>query len=534
MFGFGRWREGAQRLTSTFGPARARTGASPLRRVGVGTVLAAGLIEVGASAACAQPACSGDWEVPGGFGSVGVSSHITCAVLFDDGSGEAVYVGGSFETAGGAVVNRIARWDGHVWSGLSGPTGTGIWHSAGSVYNPVVHALHVHDDGLGGGPALYVGGEFAFAGGESAADLARWDGLGWSPVLDGAGRGVNGRVYALATFDDGNGPGLYVAGSYQNAGGVRVNNIARFDGNTWSPLAAGTNGWINALAVFDDGRGPALYAGGSISAASGVVASRIARWDGQSWSALADAHGEGLTPAAQSNVFALAATGPGAPGGGDRFAGPPSLFVGGWFPLAGGRTANNIARWDGTQWHTLNGPNEVGLRGGWDATARGLGFAALDADKPGETLLVIGGQFWVTGPIWARNVAVWDGTILSPLIGPPQHGTTGRVDAVLPVTRRCLAPGSDGAPWQPAVLFGGTFSQAGAATVENLSAYYGCGRSDQCPADANLDGTLDAADVLIMLDWLSLSNSAGDLNGDGETDYFDLLAFLAALDAGCP
>ena len=39
-----------------------------------------------------------------------------------------------------------------------------------------VHALIVHDDGLGGEPALYAGGEFTLAGGLPARGVAKWDG----------------------------------------------------------------------------------------------------------------------------------------------------------------------------------------------------------------------------------------------------------------------------------------------------------------------------------------------------------------------
>jgi hypothetical protein len=45
--------------------------------------------------------------------------------------------------------------------------------------------------------------------------------------------------------------------------GGSVNQIARWDGASWSALGSGTNGGsVFALSVFDDGGGPALYAGG--------------------------------------------------------------------------------------------------------------------------------------------------------------------------------------------------------------------------------------------------------------------------------
>ncbi len=89
--------------------------------------------------------------------------------VFDDGSGPALYVGGSFNTAGGASVNNIARWDGQTWS----PLGAGLDSS--------VAVMIVFDDGLGGGPALYVGGWFENAGGRPAHNIAKWDGKAWLP-----------------------------------------------------------------------------------------------------------------------------------------------------------------------------------------------------------------------------------------------------------------------------------------------------------------------------------------------------------------
>jgi|GEM_PF-3854306 len=83
-----------------------------------------------------------------------------------------------------------------------------------------VHALAVYDDG--GGPALYAGGEFWEAGGVRVNGIARWDGREWSALSGPSGAGVNGEVYALAVVDDGGGPALYAGGSFTIAGGKRA------------------------------------------------------------------------------------------------------------------------------------------------------------------------------------------------------------------------------------------------------------------------------------------------------------------------
>ena len=92
--------------------------------------------------------------------------------------------------------------------------------------------------------------------------MAKWDGQSWSALGDG----VLGNVRALAVFDDGTGPGLYVGGNFRTAGGNTVNCIARWDGTCWTGIQGGVWSFdfspeVRSLAVFDDGSGPALYAG---------------------------------------------------------------------------------------------------------------------------------------------------------------------------------------------------------------------------------------------------------------------------------
>ncbi len=94
--------------------------------------------------------------------------------------------------------------------------------------------------------------------------------------------GLNGDVYAAAVYDDGTGPALYVGGQFTFAGEVAANNIARWDGTTWSPLGNGMNDWVIALTEYNG----ELIAGGGFTTAGGTPANRIARWDGTVWTAL--------------------------------------------------------------------------------------------------------------------------------------------------------------------------------------------------------------------------------------------------------
>ena len=96
--------------------------------------------------------------------------------------------------------------------------------------------------------------------------------------------GTDGTVNAVAADGAGN---LYIGGSFTVAGDVFANNVAKWDGDSWSALGSGVNDTVRALAVSDN----ILYVGGSFSLASfstsgGLVVNGIAEWDGANWSPL--------------------------------------------------------------------------------------------------------------------------------------------------------------------------------------------------------------------------------------------------------
>ncbi len=196
---------------------------------------------------------------------------------WDDGTGEALYVAGNFTNIGGVSdASYIARWNGESYSALGAPI-------AGNV-PLIVFTAEVWDDGTG--EALYVGGRFTSVDGVSASRIAKWDGSQWSALGSGlTGPGVTPSVMAMAAFDDGTGEALYVAGqTFNTAGGVPVSRIARWDGSSWSAVGAGfDDGIVWGLSVFDDGTGPALYASGTFTSSGGVPMTGLARWNGSSW-----------------------------------------------------------------------------------------------------------------------------------------------------------------------------------------------------------------------------------------------------------
>jgi len=272
------------------------------------------------------------WSPVGsGVGGFHVVPVVYALSVFDDGTGPALYAGGRFHSAGGTPAGNIARWDGSTWSRLA----DGV---DGDVY-----ALAVHDDGAG--PALYVGGRFTRAGGVPVVGLARWDGVAWSPV--GSGPGSTAVIHALAPYDDGAGAALYAGGVIVsgNPPATVASYLAKWDGANWSRLSSDVAGptWpaVYALRAFDDGSGPQLYVGGHFTTAGSIAAKYVARWNGQTWSPV----GNGMT-GADPDVHALGAwnNGYGA-----------TLFAGGSFQRANGVLVNGIAEWDANWWYALDG-----------------------------------------------------------------------------------------------------------------------------------------------------------------------------------
>jgi hypothetical protein len=193
---------------------------------------------------------------------------------FDDGTGASLYAGGNFSIAGEDSGTNLARWNGEEWASVAG----GL--------DGQIRSLHVFDDGSG--PALFVGGNFTAIDGVAASGIARWDGMSWSALGQGIdGGNGNFAVLALTNFDDGSGDRLFVGGNFAMAGGAPASRIAAWDGTEWSAVGAGVDGsayGVRAFAVQQTGNEPALYVGGTFFEAGSQFTRHLARWDGTAWS----------------------------------------------------------------------------------------------------------------------------------------------------------------------------------------------------------------------------------------------------------
>jgi len=339
----------------------------------------------------------------------GLGGDIYASVYALSLSGNDLYVGGDFISAGGQPARNVARWNGQSWSALGSDETNGV---TGVVF-----------DLLARGSEVYVGGSFDRAGGQSANLVARWNGSSWSALGSGLGGQVDPYVAALAL----SGTDLYAGGAFTTAGGATANRIARWNGSSWSALGSnGTNGPVNALAF----SGSDLYVGGDFSAAGGLPANNLARWNGGVWSVLGDAAQNGVDGA----VFALRVVG-------------SDLYVGGVYRGIGTLVANFIARWNGSSWSALGADEANGV----SSTVFAIGASGSQ--------LYLGGYFDQAGGLPANFAAHWNGRVWSALGSGVGNGVNNVISALAIL-------GDD-------LYAGGRFSQAGGQIANFIARWNG-------------------------------------------------------------
>ncbi|MGB3968407.1 MAG: hypothetical protein WBO45_16855 [Planctomycetota bacterium] len=365
--------------------------------------------------------------------SSGVTQVAALAVTLND----ELIAAGRFSSAGGVVMNHVARWNGTAWQPLATgvpfavnalavlPNGEVVaggsaagwilrwngttWSGMGGGLGAAVNALAVLPNGdLIAGGALVLPGSY----------LARWNGTNWSPLPGG----VDGGVLALLTLPAGD---LLLGGGFANAGGVPAIGIARWDGTTWSGLGGGIPNPVYALAQLGNGD---LVAGGLFQSAGGVSANQVARWNGASWTSIGGGLGLPYSPGVDLPVRTLLA----APNG--------DLLAGGMFGSVGG-DADFVARWDGAVWRQLR----AGTGGVIHASA-----SAANGD-----LLVVG-EFTTVEGVAARRVARRSGASWQPL----GSGADAAVYAVLAL------PNGD-------VVIGGSFTNVGGVPANRVARWNG-------------------------------------------------------------
>ena len=381
-----------------------------------------------------------------------LDNTVHALATFDDGrgGGPAVYAGGNFSNGGDVVLNHSGKLEDNIWT----PLGTGT--------SGRVRALVDADDGSEE-RMLIAAGDFSTAGGIQVNHIAKWDGQSWAAL----GGGLNNIVTALGSFDDrrGDGPAVYAGGLFTEARDISVNYIAKWDGKGWSPLGDGVNGLVVAMTVLDDGMGPALYVAGGFTQAGEVEANSIAKWNGEQWSAV----GKGM----DSTVRALVVFDDGS---------GPALYAGGSFATAGGIPANGIARWDGVSWSAVG----KGVDGFIQA------ITVYDDQSGDGPALFAGGLFLDAGGVEASRIAKWDGLNWSLL------------DDGLDSSVWSLTAADDGSGDGPKLFVGGTFQQAGDLHSPYIAKWNGTDWSTTGKGFAGGDS------ITVVIDLESFDDRSGD------------------------
>ncbi|MGA2092069.1 MAG: hypothetical protein ABSH16_01495 [Sedimentisphaerales bacterium] len=331
-------------------------------------------------------------------------------------------VGGGFYKAGDLDVNKIASWDGNSWQSL----GSGASET-------LIRALVEYNG------ELIVGGDYSKAGGITVNGLGRWDGSQWRAFGNGLGGNVGSNdsyEQSLTVYNN----ELVATGVFTTAGGIDVNEIARWNGDKWQKLGSGLGGSSYhlgyALTVYNGD----LIAGGQFTRAGDIDANSIARWDGSNWYPLGTGFGVGISMPnnPQASVRSLTV-----------FNG--QLIAGGDFNLAGGVDANGIAAWDGSNWHAIGD----GIKISWQGVTAYYGVRALTVYK-GD--LIAGGDFNNAGGIDVHGIMRWDGQTWQPM-GGGIAGTRPYVAALM--------------VYDGNLIVGGNFTKAGGIGVNYIASWDG-------------------------------------------------------------
>ncbi|WP_157068855.1 hypothetical protein [Sandaracinus amylolyticus] len=320
----------------------------------------------------------GEWDDIGGVyaevGFIGGDDNVYLVAGGPDGS---VYFGGLFTRSDSVAVSHIVRYDGTYWSALRTP---------GEEYEGVAGSVAALEREAS--CAIYVGGTFSYAGPIRANSIARYTRDGGYQAL---GQGVSGSVRAIESLGEGR---IVAGGAFSDESGTVFRNVALWDGSQWRALGGSVDGEVAALESVPmdspDSR-ELIYVGGDFENAGEVPAEDFAMWDGEVWTAVGggftghlDVWGEETGTSVRA-LLRDPATGDLIVAGDFRAAGPDGLVV------------NNIARWDGEQWH-----------------AYGDGLGARSQVPNALTFwngrLVAVGDFQSSGETTVRHVAAWNGT----------------------------------------------------------------------------------------------------------------------------
>lgn len=286
-----------------------------------------------------------------------------------------IIAGGQFTASGATPMAHLARWSGSAWVAM------------GSGTDGNVHSIHVNPSN---GNEIYIGGSFSVAGSVACRSIARTNGTGGSYTDLGGGLHTDlytlslpPRVYTIFQFAPGV---LFAGGVFSSSNQSQLRGIAKWNGATWSPIAAGLSAPVRAIDV--DSSGGVLVGGYFTNTPSGT-AKRVATWSPSGFAAV----GQGTDDA----VFAV------------KRLHNNDVVVAGNFDDAGGTFASSVARYNGSTW----GPVGPGFPVAPNYPFKSIAQLPVGAPNLGAGDLYVGGEIGGVLPVavpYALNVASFNGT----------------------------------------------------------------------------------------------------------------------------
>lgn len=248
----------------------------------------------------------------------------------------------------GSNVNTIIRFQDKIFVGADGDftVGDDIWTAGIGVWDLNTQTWDslpgLRDEwGNGGGVndmviinnELYVVGSFQYAGGIAVNGIAKWNGTVWSSVYSLPNWGNLNNIKSIAYYEN----EIYLAGTMIDSSPYdTMYNICRYDGIQWVQLGEGIGGtfsWVEDMLVYDG----LLYISGSFNKNDRPLnpGNRIVVWDGSYFAQFGDI--EGLSASSFAAVR-------------DIVVHENELIAVGQFENVNGTTVNNLVKYDGTYW----------------------------------------------------------------------------------------------------------------------------------------------------------------------------------------
>jgi hypothetical protein len=389
---------------------------------------------------------------------------------------------GEFIDIAGVPAVNIARLTHDGWSAIGGYPSPEV---------PPLKTVTFVDDRALGEPFHLAAGTSSTVDGVPKSSMWKWDGRAWTEF--GSGLGFVGDWHmAVAWFDDGTGPALWVGTQYLGYGNSQP-CFSRLQGGHWNVPDSRVHGDPRRLdaAILPGDSTERLVAVGSFDFPKLDGNTAVLVWAGTQWEPL----GKPIGGLAQD--FAILHGPTGAPErvfiAGQFNVNESSKAVlelreGAWVPLDDQPSDSVISieafddgdgeslfvgthsvfetllRWDENQWTVVDGcPTFEFTDGGSGLEMAYVTSLEVGTDSQGKALFV-GGHFAIAGYAPAAGVARWDGLAWSDMAGGLRDGNFPGWG-----TRLSVFNSGEG----PRLLVGGAFDRAGSVVAQQLACWDG-------------------------------------------------------------